>query len=170
MDKPFRWTPASALKFAKKFKNRQALRDANAGCMTYIGLKGLTEKAFAHMEEVIIQSEKNELNDFLVEFSAMLQKKKITFNFHKEYKPVVGERYRVDLLIEFPSLNKKIAIEYKSDRSYWNKEKIKKQTDFYQSHLCKIGVEKTYLVSTKGKYGISKDEFFNEFFKGLENE
>lgn len=155
----FAWTKASAIAEAKKFETKRDMREKSAGCMAFIFREKLDKIAFAHMKEVIIPFEKNAQKEFEDKIRKLCVNPKINLVMLNEFKMVDSKQYRVDLLLNLVNKNIKLAIEYKSDKCSWNKDKIEAQRKFYQKHLKKFKVQETYLVSTHGRYGLSEDQF-----------
>lgn len=155
----FTWTKPLALAEAKKFETKQEMREKSAGCMAFIFRAKLEKIAFAHMKEVMIPIEKNAQAEFELKIRELCVKNKVNLVMLREFKMIDSKQYRVDLLINLVNQNIKIAIEYKSDRCSWNREKIEEQRKFYQKHLKKMKVQETYLISTLGKYGWSEEKF-----------
>lgn len=167
MDVKFRWTDEMAINLCKKYSTRKALlQDPNgSGCYAYVFKAKIQDKALSHMEKVLDQVEKREQAVFEKKLRDLLVANKLNFVLLKEFRMVPNKSYRVDLLLNIVPLNMKVAIEFKADASSWKLKEIAKQRAFYQKHLAKLGVKETYLVSTKGKWGWSEEEFLKTLEK-----
>lgn len=122
------------------------------------------EQVISNLESVVTLREKKYQEKFVSRLKRFLDKKKLKYTIREEYKLPKADKKKDGYLDVYLDLGfVRIPIELKHDDSFWTKKHLKEQASRYNRKLRKRkNMLPLFIVSPKGKYGISEKEFFQE--------
>ena len=122
----------------------------------------------SHMKDLVVERELEFTKEiFVPKLRKLLIKHKLKFKIHQE--KILTKDSRIDLILEIKGKETYfIPIEVKHDYSEWTKNSIQVQIRKYNKYFKEQkNTSKTYLVSPKGKYGESMEEFLKKLNKAI---
>jgi len=104
------------------------------------------------------QREMRYQEEFYNKVVLFLESNTVKYKIKKEYNTKTNGRIDIVIWIK----NKTYPNELKHDDSYWNPARIGSQLEKYNEYFLSKNCDKVFLVSPKGRYGLSEKDFFKE--------
>ena len=160
------WTEKSLIKELKKYSYLYDVRMQNPKLLDSAKYRGkeFYQKAIKHLKKDSRRREIPYVNEILVpKLKSFLDKNLESYDLQTEYCVMFNnKRIKMDIVIFINDYDLMIPIEFKHDYTSWKIEKIQKQLNKYNNYVKTIrNATQTYLISPKGKYGLSENEFLD---------
>ena len=169
MDSLNYWNFDNIKKEALKYSSRREFSLKSGSAYNAANRLSIMNKVCSHMP---LNDELSYHRIFKKNLENTLKKFKVKFDLYHEYRiPSCKKKSVIDFYLILPEYNISIPIEIKLDTKYWTKKELNKQLSKYDANFIKLNnCTCTFLVSPKGRYGISENLFLKNIYNLIKHE